>query len=58
MTQPSLNEKQLAELAEIVEIARIAKEKARKLYETATEIAEKWQLRVETRQAATHKQQN
>lgn len=56
MKQPSLSEKQLAELAEIVEIARIAEQKAKKLDDTATEKAQKWERKHEIRQAALHKQ--
>lgn len=58
MTQPSLNAKQLAELAEILEIAIITEQKARKMSEMATAIAQKSQKRInEFRQAAIEKQE-
>lgn len=58
MTQPFLNEKQLAELAEILELARITEQKARKMSEMATAIAHKSQKRInEFRQAAIEKQE-
>lgn len=56
MKEPSLSEKQLAELAEIVEIARIAEQKAKKLDDTATEKAQKWERKHEIRQAVLCKQ--
>lgn len=56
MTQPSLDEKQLAELSEIVEIARTAEQKTRELYEMATAFAQKSQDRSETTFATPEKQ--
>ena len=58
MTQPSLNEKQLAELASILGLARITEQKARKMSEMATAIAQKSQKRInQFRQAAIEKQE-
>lgn len=54
MNEPSLNEKQLAELNEILEIARITEEKARELYEMATLMALKCQIQDEIREAGKH----
>ena len=53
MTQPPLDE---AELLELLELAKIGKEKARKLYETATAIAHKYEQRAQVKQAATSQQ--
>lgn len=47
MKQPSLNEKQIAELEEILEMARIMEEKAREMCEMSTAIAWKYQLRMQ-----------
>ena len=51
MTQPSLNEKQLAELTEILALARIAEQKTKDLCEFAEALDEKWRRRLEGRQA-------
>jgi hypothetical protein len=44
------------ELAELVEIARVAAEKARIMYETADNIATKWERRLANKQAEKEKQ--
>jgi hypothetical protein len=49
MTQPELNEQQLAELAEILEIAKITEQKARELNELAIDFEAKWKRRLEDR---------
>ena len=53
MSQPPTDE---AELLELLELAKVGEEKARKLYETATVIAEKYEHRKEAKQAAAQKQ--
>lgn len=50
MTQPSLDE---AELLELLELTRIGEEKARKLYETATAIVQKYKQQVQEKLATT-----
>lgn len=40
------------ELAELVELARVGEKKARKLYEIATAIAEKYERRAELQQTS------
>lgn len=52
MTQPSLNEKQLAELTEILALARIAEQKTKELCEFAEALEEKWKRRLENRRGA------
>lgn len=52
MTQPSLNEKQLAELTEILALARIAEQKTKDLCEFAEALEEKWKRRLENRRGA------
>jgi hypothetical protein len=49
MTQPELNEQQLAELAEMLEIAKITEQKARELNELAIGFEAKWKRRLEGR---------
>jgi hypothetical protein len=53
--QTSGNEKQLPQLAQMLELAKITEQKAKELCELATEIDEKWQLRLEGRLAAKQK---
>lgn len=55
MTQPFLNEKQMAKLAEMLELAQVTEQKAKELCEVAIEIDEKWQRRLENRTAAKQK---
>lgn len=45
-----------AELLALLELARIGEDKARKLYETATAIADKYERRVQAKQGAAQKQ--
>ena len=52
MTQPPPDE---AELLELLELARIGEQKAKKLYETAMAIAEKYEGRAEAKLAAAQK---
>lgn len=55
MTQPELNEKQLAELAKMFELAKITEQKARELNELAIAFEAKWKSRWEDRLAAKQK---
>ncbi|GAB4277718.1 MAG: hypothetical protein Fur0025_03760 [Oscillatoriaceae cyanobacterium] len=50
MTQPPLNEQQLAELAEMLELAKTTEQKARELNEMTIAFEEKWQRRLDSRQ--------
>lgn len=52
MTQPELNEKQLAELGEMLELAKVNEQKARELNELAIAFEAKWKSRWEDRLAA------
>ena len=47
-----------AELLELLELARIGEEKARKLYETATAIAQKYKQRAQAKQTAASRKSN
>lgn len=50
MTQPPLNEQQLAELSEMLELAKTTEQKARELNEMTIAFEEKWQRRLDSRQ--------
>lgn len=52
MTQPELNEKQLAELREMLELAKVTEQKARELNELAIAFEAKWKSRWEDKLAA------
>ncbi|MGA9380991.1 MAG: hypothetical protein WBV73_19675 [Phormidium sp.] len=52
MTQPELNEKQLAELGEMLELAKVTEQKAREINELAIAFEAKWKSRWEDRLAA------
>lgn len=53
MTQPELNEKQLAELAEMLELAKVTEQKAKELCEMGEAFAQKYEKRLrEFREAA------
>lgn len=52
MTQPELNEKQLAELEEMLELAKVTEQKGREINELAIAFEAKWKSRWEDRLAA------
>ncbi len=55
MKQPSMTEKQIAELADMLELAQTTEQQAKELCEIAEAFAQKWERRLEGRQPAKHK---